>query len=63
MQKEFFFYNGPGGGGVVNPSPLQAEGKKRWLFKIYFKTIIHGERDASFNVTFVNFTTFLIVLP
>lgn len=51
------------GGVVVNPSPLQAEEKKRWLFKIYFKTIIHGERDVSFNVTFVNFTTFLIVLP
>lgn len=58
----FFFTMGRGGGGV-NPSPLQAEEKKRWLFKIYFKTIIHGERDASFNVTFVNFTTFLIVLP
>lgn len=61
--KGIFFLQWAGGGGVVNPSPLQAEEKKRWLFKIYFKTIIHGERDASFNVTFVNFTTFLIVLP
>lgn len=62
MQKEFFFTMGQGGGGGKSES-FTSRRKKRWLFKIYFKTIIHGERDASFNVTFVNFTTFLIVLP
>lgn len=44
--KGIFFYNGPGGG--VNPSPLQAEEKKRWLFKIYFKTIIHKGKGCQF---------------